>query len=126
MALTPSLQSWCIETAQALPGSARRLFMARTVNALGPGGPRPAARDLGWSRMTMRHGPHELTRGLTGLDAGAARGRQRAEAQRPSLLSDRNAMVERHSPADPQVRTPRRETRLTAAAVRRHLLPHHG
>ncbi len=35
MELTDALKSLCIETAKALKGSARRLFMARTVQELG-------------------------------------------------------------------------------------------
>ena len=38
MELTTSLKSLFIETAKSLKGSARRLFMARTVKALGAGG----------------------------------------------------------------------------------------
>ncbi len=38
MELTGSLKSLCIETAKSLKGSARRLFMARLVQELGPGG----------------------------------------------------------------------------------------
>ena len=126
MELTNSLKSLVIETAQSLQGSARRLFMARTGKELGPSGQRRAERDLGWSRMTIRQGTHELTSGITCLDAFAARGRTRAEAQLPSLLSDINAIVDSQRQADPQFRTTRLYTRLTAAAVRRQLIAHKG
>ena len=46
MELTDSLKTLLIETAKSLKGSARRLFMARTVKELGPGGPQRAAREL--------------------------------------------------------------------------------
>jgi len=72
MALTDSVKSLFIDTAQSLQGSARRRFMARTVRELGPGGQRRAERALGWSRVTMRKGTHELARGFTGLDAFSA------------------------------------------------------
>ena len=52
MELTDSLKALFIETAKALQGSARRLFMARTVKELGAGGQRRAERELGWGRMT--------------------------------------------------------------------------
>src|SRR5512132_512538 len=126
MELTNSLKSLFIETGQSLKGSARRLFMARTVKELGPGGQRRAERDLGWSRMTIRQGTHELTSGVTCLDACAARGRKRAEAHLPNLLSDLKAIVDSQSQADPQFRTTRLYTRLTAAEVRRQLIAHHG
>ena len=56
MALTDSLKTLRIETAKSLQGSARRLLMVRTVQALGPGGQQHAARELRWGRMTMRKG----------------------------------------------------------------------
>ena len=40
MEFTDSLKTLFIETAHSLKGSARRLFMARTVKELGPGGQR--------------------------------------------------------------------------------------
>ncbi len=126
MELTNSLKSLFIETAQSLQGSARRLFMARTVQALGSGGQRRAERALGWSRMTIRKGTPELTSGITCLDAFAARGRKRAEAHLPSLLPDIQAIVDSQSQADPQCRTTRLYTRLTAAAVRRQLIAQKG
>jgi hypothetical protein len=47
MELTDSLKTLFTETAQSLKSSARRLFMARTVQELGPGGQRRAERELG-------------------------------------------------------------------------------
>src|SRR6266545_8419224 len=60
MELTDSLKALFIETATTLTGSARRLFMARTVKELGPGGQRRAERELGWNRETIRKGSREL------------------------------------------------------------------
>jgi len=126
MDLTTSIQSLLIETAKALKGSARRLFMARTVKELGPGGQRRAERELGWGRMTIRKGTHEWESGFTCLDAFAARGRKRVEAHLPNLLTDITALVDSQSQADPQFRTNRLYTRLTAAEVRRQLIAHTG
>src|SRR6267378_7327196 len=102
MELTDSLKSLLLETAKALKGSARRLFMARTVQELGPGGQRRAARALGWGRMTIRKGTHELESGFTCLDAFSARGRNRVEEHLPNLLTDIKTIVDRQSQADPQ------------------------
>ena len=126
MELTNSLKALFIETAQSLKGSARRLFIARTVQELGSGGQRRAERELGWSRMTIRKGTHELTSGITCLDAFAARGRKRAEAHLPRLLPDITAIVDSQSQADPQFRTTRLYTRLTAVEVRRQRIAHKG
>jgi len=126
MELTDSLKALFVETAQSLKGSARRLFMARTVKELGPGGQRRAERDLGWSRVTIRKGTHELASGFTCLDAFAARGRKRVEDHLPQLLSDIKALVDGQSQADPQFRTARLYTRLSAAEVRRQLIAQQG
>jgi len=126
MELTDSLKTLLIETAKALKGSARRLFMARTVKELGPGGQQRAARDLRWGRMTMRKGQHELDSGVICVDAFALRGRKRAEAHLPNLLTDIQAIVDSQSQADPQLRPTRLYTRLTAAEVRRQLIAQKG
>jgi hypothetical protein len=122
MELTDSLKSLFRETALALKGSARRLFMARTVKELGSGGQRRAERDLGWNRKTLRKGMHELERGIVCLDNFSARGRKRAEDHLPTLLTDIAALVDSQSQADPQFRTQRLYTRLDAAEVRRQLI----
>jgi hypothetical protein len=126
MELTDSLKALFVHTAQSLHGSARRLFMARTVKELGPGGQRRAERDLGWSRVTIRKGTHELASGFTCLDAFAARGRKRAEDHLPPLLADIKALVDSQSQTDPQFRTARLYTRLSAAEVRRQLIAQKG
>lgn len=126
MELTDSLKVLFIETSKVLKGSARRLFMARTVKELGPGGQRLAERALGWNRITIRKGTHELTSGFLCLDAFAARGRKRAEVHLPHLLDDIRAIVDGQSQTDPQFRTPRLYTRLSAAEVRRQLIAHKG
>jgi hypothetical protein len=126
MEFTDSLKALFVETARSLKGSARRLFMARTVKELGPGGQRRAERDLGWSRVTIRKGTHELESGFQCLDAFSARGRKRVEDHLPHLLSDIKALVDSQSQTDPRFRTARLYTRLSAAEVRRQLIAQKG
>ena len=126
MDLTDSLKALLIETAQTLKGSARRVFMARTVKELEPGGQRRAERELGWNRATIRKGTRELASGFAIVDAFALRGRKRAEEHLPHLLADLRAIVDGQSQADPQFRTNRLYTRLTAAEVRRQLIARKG
>lgn len=126
MELTDSLKALFRETAKALKGSSRRLFMARTVKELGPGGQRLAERELGWNRITIRKGTHELASGIICLDALSARGRKRAEVHLPHLLDDIRAIVDGQSQTDPQFRTQRLYTRLSAAEVRRQLIAQKG
>jgi transposase len=96
------------------------------VLALGKGGQRLAERELGWNRKTIRKGQEELSHEIVCLDAYSSRGRKRSEDHLPSLLSDIRAIVDGQSQADPQFRTNRLYTRLTAAEVRRQLLAHKG
>ena len=126
MNLTDSFKTMLMATAKSLQGHARRLFMARTVRELGPGGQARAARELHWGRMTIRKGLHELDSGLRCADAFSARGRKRAEEHLPPLLPDLQALVDSQSQADPQFRTQRLYTRLTAAEVRRQLIAQKG
>ncbi len=126
MELTDSLKALFIETAQALKGSARRRFLARTVKELGAGGQRRAERELGWNRQTIRKALRELDTGLTCLDAVALRRRKRAEEHLPTLLDDIKAIVDSQSQADPQFRSNHLYTRLTAAEVRRQLILQKG
>lgn len=126
MEFTDSLKTLFMDTARSLKGSTRRLFMARTVKELGPGGQRRAERELGWSRVTIRKGTHALDSGVTCLDAFAARGRKPVEAHLPTLLHDMQAIVDSQSQTDPRFRTTRLSTRLSAAEVRRQRIAQKG
>lgn len=122
MELTEEVKELLITTAKELKGSACRLFMARTVRALGKGGQRRAEKELGWDRGLIRKGEHELTSGIVCADAFNQRGRRRSEEHLPNLLKDITAIVDGQSQADPQLRSARLYTRLTAAEVRRQLI----
>ena len=122
MELTDSLKALFIDTANTLKGHERRRFIARTVQELGPGGQCRAERELGWNRQTIRKALRELESGLICLDAFTLRRRKPAEEHLPNLLTDSRAIVDRQSQADPQFRTSRLYTRLTAAEVRRQLI----
>jgi transposase len=126
MELTKEVKALLLSTAKDLKGSALRMFMARTVQALGPGGQRLAERELGWNRGTIRKGMHEVERGIVCLDAFSSRGRKRCEEHLPNLLTDLKALVDSQSQADPQFRTNRLYTRLTAAEVRSQLIAKFG
>jgi hypothetical protein len=76
MELVEEMKALLIETEKTLKGNARRLFMARTVRALGEGGKLLAERELGWNRGTIRKGQHELEQGIVCIDAYSSRGGQ--------------------------------------------------
>jgi hypothetical protein len=126
MELMEEVKELLIKTTKDLKGSARRLFMARTVRALGEGGQRRAERELGWNRGTIRKGQQELEHGIVCIDAYSSRGRKRSEEHLPNLLSDITAIVDGQSQADPQFRSNRLYTRLTATEVRRQLIAQKG
>ena len=126
MELRDALKSVFIETAKQLKGSTRRQFMARTVKALGSGGASRAERELGWNRKTIRKGMHEVKSGIRCLDAFSARGRKLAEELLPNLLEDIRAIVDGQSQTDPQFKSTRLYTRLTATEVRRQLISQKG
>ena len=100
--------------------------MARTVKMLGRGGAQRAEEELGWNRVTIRKGMHELESGFTCVDNLSARGRKRAEEHWPKLEQDLREIVEPQSQIDPSFKTQRRYTRLSAAEVRRQLIEQKG
>ena len=75
MELVKEVKELLMETVKSLKGSARRLFLARTVRALGKEGQRLAERELGWNRGMIRKGQHELEHGIVCIDAYSSRGR---------------------------------------------------
>lgn len=126
MVLTDELKAVFRDTAERLKGYERRRFQAQTVKALGPGGQRLAERELGWNRETIRKGMHELESGFRCLEATIFRRPKRAEERLPRLLADICAIVDGQSQTDPQFRSNRLYTRLTAAEVRRQLITQKG
>jgi hypothetical protein len=122
----PEMIPVLIDAAKALKGSQRRLFMARTVEAMGRGGQLWAEARLGWNRETIRKGMHELRTGMTCLDAFHCRRRKPAEEHLPQLLDDIRAIADAHSQADPKFQTDRLFTRISAAEVRRQLIATRG
>src|SRR5436305_4302608 len=122
----PEMIPVLIDAAKALEGSQKRVFMARTVAAMGRGGQRWAQANLGWCRETIRKGTHGLRSGMTCLDAFHCRRRKPAEEHLPRLLDDIRAIADAHSQADPRFQTDRLFTRISAKEVRRQLIAQKG
>ncbi len=108
--------------ARRLTGYQRRLFQAEVAATLCGGCARQAERRFGWGRDTVEKGLHEQEHGLRCLEDFAARGRQRSEQKDPQLAIDIRAIVEPHSYADPELKSARRYTNLSAAEVREALV----
>ena len=122
----PEMVPVLIDAAKALKGSQRRLFMAKTVAAMGRGGQLWAEAHLGWNRETIRKGTHELRTGMTCVDAFHCRRRKPAEEHLPRLLDDIRRIADGQSQADPKFQTRRLFTRISAAEVRRQLIATKG
>lgn len=103
--------------ANRLKGHERRLFMAEVTLKLWDGNPRIAERRFGWGRETVAKGLHELRQGVRCLENFSARGRPRLEDQNPQLAHDIRAIVEPHTQADPELKSDRRYSNLSAAEV---------
>jgi hypothetical protein len=98
------------------------LFQAEVTTELCGGSARLAERRFGWGRETVEKGLHESRQGVRCLENFAARGRRRSEDKDPQLAADIRAIVEPHTYADPELRSSRRYTNLSAAEVRDALI----
>ena len=103
--------------ANRLKGHERRLFMAEVTLKLWDGNPRIAERRFGWGRETVAKGLHELRQGVRCLENFSAWGRPRWEVQNPQLAEDIRVLVEPHTQADPELKTNRRYSNLSATEV---------
>jgi hypothetical protein len=103
--------------AKRLKGCQRRLFLAEVAAELCGGSARQAERRFGWGRATVAQGLREWRQGIRCLEHFSARGRQRSEEKDPQLAADIRAIVEPHTHADPELKSPRRYTNLSAAEV---------
>jgi len=103
--------------ANRLQGHERRLFMAEVSLKLCAGNARQTERRFGWGRETVDKGLHELQQGVRCLENSSARGRPRLEVKTPQLAEDIRAIVEPHTQADPELKSARRYSNLSAANV---------
>jgi Rhodopirellula transposase DDE domain len=108
--------------ASRLTGYQRRSFQAEVAVELCSGNARQAERRFGWGRETVEKGLQERHHGVRCLEHFAARGRQRSEDKHPQLAADIRAIVEPHTHADPELKSSRRYTNLSAAEVRTALI----
>src|SRR5262249_23872390 len=107
--------------AKRLRGHQRRLFLAEVTLELCDGQSRQAERRFGWGRDTVTKGLHELRQGLRCVENFAPRGRPRWEQEEPQRAQDIRAVVEPHTQADPELKSERRYTNLTAKELRQRL-----
>ena len=93
------------------------MFQAQVCLGLCDGNPRLAERRFGWGRQTVQKGLHEWQTGIRCLENYQARGSRRSEDRNPQLAADIRAIVEPHTYADPELKSTRRYSNLSAAEV---------
>ena len=108
--------------ARRLTGYQRRLFQAEVTAELCGGSPRVAERRFGWGRNTVDKGLKESRQGIRCLENFTARGRLRSEDKDPKLAADIRAIVEPHTYSDPELKSSRRYSNLSAKEVRDALI----
>ena len=108
--------------ARRLTGFQRRSFMAEVAARLCGGSARKAERRFGWGRGTVEEGLREAGAGIRCVENFSARGRPRSEEADPRLAADIRAIVEPFTQADPELKSSRQYTNVSAAEVRRALV----
>lgn len=125
-AMTEIYESLIRSAAHRLKGHERRLFQAEVTSQLCDGNPRQAERRFGWGRETVNKGLHEAASGIRCQDNFSARARRRSEDKNPQLAADIRSIVEPPTQADPELKSSRRYTNLTAEEVRQTLKDQKG
>lgn len=113
-----------LAAARELKGYQRRVFLGKVCRLLCDESPRKTEVRFGWGRETVAKGLRELRSNKPELtkSSGLRRGRPRSEAKNPQLSIDIQRIVEPHTHSDPELKTSRQYTNLSAAEVREALL----
>jgi hypothetical protein len=118
------VDSLLFSAAQQLKGFERRKFLAKCCLALCDKSPRKTEERFGWGRETVAKGLRELKRNEPepSLAEDQRRGRLPSEQKNPQLAVDIRLIVEPHTHSDPELKTARQYTNLSAAEVREALI----
>lgn len=119
---TEPLDELIRSAARRLKGHQRRLFQAEVAARRCGGSARKAERRFGWGRGAVQTGVREAGTGIRCVENFPAKGRSRSEDDDPSLAADIRAIAEPRTQADPELKSSRRYTNLSAAEVRQALL----
>jgi hypothetical protein len=113
--------------ASRLRGTERRMFLAEVCLKLCDGNPRQTEHRFGWGRETIAKGLEESEADPAEVAARKSnhRGKKRSEDRNPQLAIDIRLIVEPHTHPDPELKTDRLYTNLSAKEVRQ-ALSHRG
>jgi hypothetical protein len=114
------------DAARKLTGAKRRAFEAQVALDYFDGKVRTTESVMGWSRLTVTLGLHELRTGITCLDDFAGRGNHKTEEKLPRLETDIRSLADPKSQTDPKFQSPFQYTRMTAKAMRQALIDDKG
>lgn len=112
--------------ARSLTGHRRRLFRAEVARVPCAGRARRAERRFGWGRANVATGLHERASGIRCVEHFGTRGQPRTEDANPQLAGDIRDRVEPHTQTDPELRSDRRCTNLSAREMRERLQTEKG
>ena len=111
-----------VSAAKRLQGSQRRQFQAEVCTKLCDGSPRKAEQHFGWGRESVAKGLRQQAGEIEVANPASRRGRQRSEDANPQLAIDVRLIVEPHTQSDPELKSSRQYTNLSAGEVRQELL----
>ena len=117
-----SVDTLLLSAAKQLKGHSRRRFLAEVCTTLCDGSTRKTEARFGWGRETVAKGLCEPEESKMDSAEKLRRGRQRSEEKNPQLAIDIRLIVEPHTHADPELKTSRQYTNLSAAEVRQALI----
>jgi len=112
--------------AKTLTGHKRRLFIAEVTLTLCDGNARSSEGRFGWGRATAVKGMRERATQIRCLENFAARRRPAWEERNPQLAADIQDIVDPRTQADPELKSSRRYTNLSAKEVLQALLDDKG
>ncbi len=111
-----------VSAAKRLKGSQRRQFQAEVCTRLCSGSSRKAEQRFGWGRESVTKGLREQAGEVVIVHHTSRRGRRRSEDENPQLAVDIPLIVEPCTQSDPELKTSRQYTNLSAGEVRQALL----
>jgi len=109
-----------VSASQRLLGIERRLFQAEVCGVPCEGSPRIAERRFGWGREAVAKGLREQAGEV--IPSAPRLGRQRMEDANPQRAIDFRLIVEPQTQADPEWKSSRQYSNLSAHEVREQLL----
>ena len=117
-----SVDTLLLSAAKQLKGHSRRRFLAEVCTTLCDGSTRKTEARFGWGRETVAKGLCEPEESKMDSAEKLRRGRQRSEEKNPQLAIDIRLIVEPYTHSDPELKTSRQYTNLSAAEVRQALI----